>query len=150
MARRKRIDPNGIYIAFDGFSGDLDGAPVNIRAGTKLLGTHPAVVAYPAMFTGPNPDDATIADAKREAYARAFAEGNASRNTDPEPSLVAAPIPAQHQRVVTRDFISPGSRGSGFGVVLHEGEIVDARAEAVKELSKIDKSLFTKPVKESA
>ncbi|MDQ5816233.1 MAG: hypothetical protein M3516_08075 [Actinomycetota bacterium] len=123
----------------------MDGAPRSIQEGTRLRGDHPAVQAFPAMFCGPNPDDAAIAEAKRAAYAQAFESGNQSRAAEAEPSMVAKSIPDEYRLVVTRDHISPGERGSGYGVILHAGETVDARSAAVKELSKIDKTLFEKP-----
>lgn len=94
------------------------------------------------MFCGPNPDDAEVAAAKREVYAAAFAAGNESRDTDPEPSLIARPIPPEHRLQVTRDHIA---RGTAHGIVLHRGEIVDGRGHDVKELLKLDKTLFATP-----
>lgn len=72
------------------------------------------------------------------------------REVKAEPSMIAKPIPDEHRLVITRDHISPGDPGTGYGVILHEGEVVDARATAVKELSKIDKSLFSKPAAQPA
>ncbi|MGI8406966.1 MAG: hypothetical protein ACR2L3_00435 [Actinomycetota bacterium] len=142
--KARKLDPDAIYICFDGFAGDVEGAPMAVKEGTKLRGDHPAVLAHPAMFVGPDPDDAQVAAAKRAAYAEAFAAGNASRQSNPEPSMVAKPIPPEHQRVVARDFISPGSRGSGYGLILHAGEVVDSRSAVVRELSKTEKTLFKK------
>jgi len=57
MARKKKLEPDQIYTAFDSFAVDIDGAPLSVKAGSRLKGSNSIVRMCPDMFVGPDADE---------------------------------------------------------------------------------------------
>lgn len=74
MARSKtKLDPDAIYVAWQGFATTIDGTPVIIREGARLRGTEPAVKHLPQFF---------VKDGERILNAEAMAAERAEREFD--------------------------------------------------------------------
>jgi hypothetical protein len=58
-------DPSAVYTVWNPFAAELDGTVVTYQRGTRLLGSHPAVGAWPSYFALDG--DPTDAASKRAA-----------------------------------------------------------------------------------
>jgi hypothetical protein len=63
-----QLDPDTVYIAWQGFAADVDGVPIDVKQGTRLRGDHPTVQATHWNWLPDGAAPSELGERRREIY----------------------------------------------------------------------------------